>query len=84
MELVELVGATATASPVLSMRKGRGFGGAGVGVDTSRKNKSFRDAFIAHKPLAQYRLRLLLAVMDSGVRPLVAQAARRVASPSIT
>lgn len=56
MELVELVGAAATASSVLLMRKGRGFGGAGVGVDTSRKNKSFRDGFIAHKPFTLYRL----------------------------
>jgi len=50
MALVELGGATATASPDLSMRKGGGFGGAGVGVDCPRKNKSFRDAFIAYDP----------------------------------
>lgn len=67
MALVELAGATATASPDLSMRKGGGFGGAGVGVDCPRKNKSFRDAFIAYEPLTQYRLRSPLAVMDAGV-----------------
>ena len=67
MELVELAGATATASPDLSMRKGGGFGGAGVGVDCPRKNKSFRDAFIAYEPLTQYRPRSPLAAMGAGV-----------------